>query len=207
MKYSQKPFWRHGLTVARTIINAWRKLFLPKIAREIFQVSCLYQLVYGRLPNLPNTLTNKLPAQESQTSSAVLQMLLETLHKARQSYVQAESLERVRREPKQNVRNYEKPFTIGKTVFYQRPNKFWRGPCKVVGIEGPIVLVKRGGETIKVHKWRVRANPNHQLNLKNEIDGVTEPAGTDYPMKTNETNIANNLKGNRLVCQGLRALL
>ena len=76
----------------------------------------------------------------------------------------------------------------------------------MVGIDGSLVLVRHGGQTIKVHKCRERVDPNHQPTQKNEINGETEPTETDNPMKTNETNRANSLKDKSSVCLSLRAI-
>ena len=56
-----------------------------------------YQLVYGRNPNLPSVLTNKPPALEGTTMSAVVGQHIEALHSARSAFTKSECSERIRR--------------------------------------------------------------------------------------------------------------
>ena len=55
------------------------------------------QLVFGRNPNFPSILTDKLPALDEKTNSEVLLDNLNALHAARKAFVSAEADERIRR--------------------------------------------------------------------------------------------------------------
>ena len=88
------------------------------------------QLVYGRLPNLPNVLRDKVPALEGITSSVVFQRHLGTLHQARRSYLEAESSERIRKALRHKLRAYNCHLEVGCRVYYQPRTKHWRGPAK-----------------------------------------------------------------------------
>ena len=56
------------------------------------------QLVFGKNPNLPTNINNKLPALESPTtSSKVISERLSAMHSAREAFVKAESCEKIKR--------------------------------------------------------------------------------------------------------------
>ena len=56
-----------------------------------------YQLVFGHNPNIPGNQENKLPALTSTTSYQIVADHLNSLHKAREAYIQAENSDRIRR--------------------------------------------------------------------------------------------------------------
>ena len=55
------------------------------------------QLVFGRNPNFPSMLTEKLPTLDNKMNSGVLLDNLNALHTARKAFVSAEADERIRR--------------------------------------------------------------------------------------------------------------
>ena len=115
-----------------------------------------YQLVYGRNPNIPTVANAELPALENETSSQIVQQHLTALNRARKAFVMAESSEKIRRALKHNVREPNAESSVGDTVYYKRKSNKWRGPAKVVGMDGKIFLVKHGSQILKIHWCRVR---------------------------------------------------
>ena len=98
------------------------------------------QLVIGHNINLPSVLTDALHAFENSTSSDIIRKNMEDMWKARESYIQAESSERIRRALRHNVRTY------ADERHYRRKNfKEWKGPGVVLGQDGEYVLVHHGG--------------------------------------------------------------
>ena len=86
------------------------------------------------------------------TSSDLVRENLNTLHKARENFVESESSEnfvesessdRTRKALKYNVHTYlEVDFQPGERVYYtRRKDKGWRGPAKVLGKETNFVLI------------------------------------------------------------------
>ena len=73
-----------------------------------------HQLVFGTNPNLPNIMTDKLPALIGSISSEIFAKNLNALHSARKAYIQSESEESIRRALRYKV---QKKFSIMGTMF------------------------------------------------------------------------------------------
>ena len=117
-----------------------------------------YTLVYGRNPNLPNLLNNKLPAMSEETECKLLREHLEAKAKAREAFIKAESSEKINRALTHNIRssNNEKYFA-GDVVLYKRlDSPKWHGPGTVLGHDGQTVLVRHGSRYVRVHPCRLQ---------------------------------------------------
>ncbi|CAG2196706.1 unnamed protein product [Mytilus edulis] len=115
-----------------------------------------YQLVYGRNPNLPSVLTDKLPALEGTTMSEIVGKHIETLHSARTAFTRSECSERIRRALRKQTRPSGISYQTGDKVYYKRPdNKEWKGPGVVIGQDGAVVFVRHGGMLVRVHQCRL----------------------------------------------------
>ena len=115
-----------------------------------------YQLVYGRNPNLPGVLTDKLPALEGTTFSDVVAKHIEALHSARTAFTQTECSERIRRALRKQVRPSGIQYKTGDKVYYKRnESKEWKGPGVVIGQDGPVIFVRHGGMLVLVHQCRL----------------------------------------------------
>ena len=56
-----------------------------------------------------------------------------------------------------NIRCNEERFGTGDSVFNKRENaNEWKGPGKLIGVDGTNILVKHGGYVVKVHRTRLR---------------------------------------------------
>ena len=115
-----------------------------------------YQLVFGQNPNLPNVMTDKLPALEGTTTSGIVTSHLNALHSARRAYIEVESSEKVRRALNHKIRANTTNFKTGEKVFYKRDgNNKWKGPGKVIGQDGKIVFVRHGNVYVRVSTNRL----------------------------------------------------
>ena len=116
------------------------------------------QLVFGWNLNLPCVLKDEPPALESTTSSEIVRAHLNALHSARQNYIKAESSERIKRALRHQTRTYvDTSFENGEQVYYRRgQKKEWKGPAKVIGQEGKIVLVRHGVAYYRCHPCQLR---------------------------------------------------
>ena len=117
------------------------------------------QLVFGKNPNLPSNLINKLPALEKPSQSEVVQEKLSCIHAARKAFMEAEASEKVSRALKYQTRNTNPGYTFesGQSVYFKRnDSNRWHGPGKVVGVDGQIVVIKNGARCVSVHSCRVR---------------------------------------------------
>ena len=116
------------------------------------------QLVFGRNPNFPNVLDNKLPAMECSTSSEIVANNLNAMQTARKEYLKSEASEKLNRALKHQVRTYgDVVYQIGELVYFRRKDDDkWKGPAKVVGIDGKQLLLKQGSGSIRVHSCKVK---------------------------------------------------
>ena len=116
-----------------------------------------YQLVFGRNPNLPSTLTDRLPSLEGTTMSETVGKHLNTMFATRQAFLEAECSERLRRALRKQIRPNTGEFETGDKVYFKRSdNPEWKGPGTVIGQDGTVVFVRQGGIVVRVHKTRMR---------------------------------------------------
>ena len=125
-----------------------------------------YQLLYGRNPNLPNIINDKLPALEGSTTSQVVAHNIKALYSARKAFTEAECSERIRRAIRKQTRPSSEKYVTGEKVFYKRPDStVWKGPGTVIGQDSVVVFVRHGGIYVRVHQSRLqRVNDTQQKN-------------------------------------------
>ena len=115
------------------------------------------QLVFGRNPNLPGLLNDKLPALEGVSTSEVVADNLNVMHGARKQFIACESLEKVRRALCHQVRtSIAQTYKNADAVLYKRNLcDRWLGPGTVIAWEHKQVLVKHGGTYVRVYPFRL----------------------------------------------------
>ena len=144
-------------------------------------------LVFGRNTNFPNVLNNHLPALETNISSFTVENNLKAMNNARKAFVQAESSEKIKRALKHKIRSCnDAVFDNGDKVYYKRNNNpRWRGPGCVIGRENQNILVKHGGDFIRVHPASLihvnKAVPRRQENDEQEIVAPQEIVAQGHP--------------------------
>ena len=160
-------------------------------------------LVFGKNTNFPSVLTNELPAMETKISSATVENNLKTMNSARKAFIEAECSEKIKRALKHTVRSCnDAVFENGDKVYYKRNNNpRWKGPGCVIGQDGKNVLIKHGGETIRVHPVSLihvhKAVPTNPENVQNLASKEKTP---DFKMMENDEDEAqeeNNLEMDR----------
>ena len=117
-----------------------------------------FQLVLGRNPRLPSTLTDELPAMTQTNMSDMLKTNLNAIHSARTAFIACENDEKIRRALKSNIRaSGETKYVTGDKVFYKRDSSTqWHGPGSVIGQMDQQVFVKHGSFYIRVHPCRLQ---------------------------------------------------
>ena len=136
-----------------------------------------YQLVFGRNPNLPSVLVDKVPALEGKTTSQVVADHIKALYSARRAFTEAESSERIRRALRKKTRIASETFVLGDKVYYKRPNNpEWKGPGIVVGMDGVVFFIRHGSTMVRVHQSRlIKVHPsNSRESRENTPDAPTE---------------------------------
>ena len=149
------------------------------------------QLVFGFNPAILDVFNSKLPALEPVTSSDIVRENLTALHLARKDFIRYESDEKIKRALKHRVRPTRvDDLSNGDNVFYKRNDSDeWHGPGVVVGIDNKVVLVRHGGEMIRVHVVRLVRAPSESeeisqsrsqkdVNERQPPEEVTEASGT-----------------------------
>jgi hypothetical protein len=120
------------------------------------------QLVFGRNPALPNVIGEINPAMiEEGNETQLVRENLNAMHKGRVIHVQQEAEEKIKRAFKHQIREHKlEDVEMNEEVYYKREDeKEWRGPAKVIGIDGKTVIVKHGGsmrEIARVHITRIK---------------------------------------------------
>ena len=110
-----------------------------------------HQLVFGENPNLPNIMSNILPALERTTSGEVFAQHLNALHGACKAFIQTEADEKIRRALRNKVRASERVFENGDRVFYKRERKArWLGPGQIMFQDGKVGFVRHGAVFVRV---------------------------------------------------------
>ena len=110
-------------------------------------------LLFGKNTNFPNIINNELPAMETDISSATVEKNLKTMNNARKAFIEAECSEKVKRALKHRVRTCnDAVFESNDKVYYKRNNSpKWKGPACVIGQDNKNIIIKHGGETVRVH--------------------------------------------------------
>ena len=140
------------------------------------------QLVFGKNPNLPSLLNDKLPALEGVSTSEIVANNLNAMHAARKSFIESEASEKLRRALRHQVRtSLADSYKNGDLVLYKRnESDRWRGPGTVIGWEHKQVLVKHGGTYVRVHPCRLTLYPNQQtFSEKTDTNEDIEPPNQD----------------------------
>ena len=150
------------------------------------------QLVYGRNPNFPSVLIDKLPALDEVSNNngdIASKMLLENLnalHSARRAFISAESSEKIKRALVRKTRTATSlVYENGESVYYKRDGEpAWKGPGTVIGKDGSVVVVKHGSSTVRVHPSRlmhensefaINTTPDQNAKVAEVIDRPASP--------------------------------
>ena len=144
------------------------------------------QMILGMNPSFPSILNDKLPALSSSNDIAyTVEENLKAMRLAREACVQAESSEKLKMALRSNVPSYNNDkFENGQKVYYKRKDTRWSGPAVVIGSDGKTIIVKHGGEIVRVHISRLihvdkcAANVENYSN-KQEIDNKENTTTTE----------------------------
>ena len=153
------------------------------------------QLVFGRNPNLPSFLNNKLTASEGVFTREVVASNLNAMHVARKQFITCKSLEKLRCALCHQVRTGIAQSYKNGDVFYKRNLcDGWLGPGTVIEWEHKQVVVKHGGTYVRGHPCRLVPHPEKCQRFP-ESESIIEP--TTSPCGPKETsNISLSEKNN-----------
>jgi hypothetical protein len=134
------------------------------------------QLVFGRNTGVPSAADiDNLACMEKGGESQYLLDTMLAMRKSREIFVSADAEDRVRRALLHNTREHPIELAVlGEWVNYKRDGESqWRGPARVVGVDGKTVFVKHGSslrEVQRVHITRLGGS-----NVKDEVNPVIHP--------------------------------
>ena len=151
------------------------------------------QLVFGRNPNFPSVMHDKLPALEGKTTSEVVSDNLNAMHSARKAFIASEASEKIRRALRHNVgKSVDVKYITGDSVYYKRKDDAkWKGPGTVIGQDGQQVLVKHGSVYVRVHPCRLvleKGKETQCLQQRNRSDETIGDKGTILSEQTNQND-------------------
>ena len=149
-----------------------------------------YQLAIGQNPTLPCAITDEPPALTHLPANEIIEQNLKSIHKAREAFIQSENSERIRRALNHNIRTYsDTKYLLGDSAYIKRANeKRWRGPGKVLGQDGQLVLIKYGSNHVRVHPCRITLDQNVTIPLKDTITNDNDNFEQQTFNKLNPTN-------------------
>src|ERR1700755_2535405 len=153
------------------------------------------QLVFGRNGKLPNN------TDEEERSMGVvgnegeqLRETIEGIHKAREAHIKQEAEDRVKRAMRGQIREHKLELAEpGEEVYYKREiDNNWRGPAKVIGRDGKVVIVKHGGtlrEIARVHITRLAGCGQKRVDEETENNAI---ADEEEEKRTGDKHISFN---------------
>jgi hypothetical protein len=159
------------------VLLSWANM--AKNSLQMWHGYSSYQLVFGKNPNLPNVMTAQLPALEGTSTSEVLVKHLNSLHAAREAFIESEADERVRRALRSKIRASERKYNHGDRVYYKRENsERWLGPAKVIFQDGKVVFVRHGSTFVRVSPNRL--NPMGNVHVQGEDYNTIVSRGDEF---------------------------
>ena len=140
-----------------------------------------FQLVFGKQPNLPDIMSDKLPALEGVTTSESVAAHITAMYAGRKAFTEAMYDEKIRKALRHKVRAVERRYISGEQVFYRRDGdkKEWRGPATVIGNKGSVHYLVHQGEVVRVAACRLVAlgDADEQIGSK-EVEHPPRPGAS-----------------------------
>ncbi len=161
------------------------------------------QLVFGRNPVIPNLVDEEgmsVVSMERGQEEEIVKENLEAMQKAREVTIKNESCMKIRTAMRKNVREHRiEEVMINDEVYYKREEeKQWRGPAKVIGVDGKIVIVKHGDsirQIARVHITRIQRATNERKLEEIAVEQNNEAVEEGLVMVRRETVIDEDNNG------------
>lgn len=142
------------------------------------------QKVFGQNTTKWKDLECMSPSELEETNeSSRLGELIQIQRKVRDIFTNTECRNRIKRALKERIRSHPINLAnIGDYVYYKREKeKQWKGPGKIIGVDGKTVLVKHGGLLRNVHRihiTRIGENYDKKTIEETEDEDIEEESGS-----------------------------
>lgn len=109
-----------------------------------------------------------------------MEQYLSVMNKAGEIKIKQESDEKLKRALRNRIREhkFEDAINIGEKVYYKRENESkWRGPAKIIRIDGKSVIVKHGStlrEIARIHITKIQKYNENEKEEYGETDNAYE---------------------------------
>ena len=137
-------------------------------------------LVFGYNPLLPSVASNKSPALSMRKYSSIIKEHLDTMKKARETFLKSETAQETRRVLNQFscCTSYgDNKYLVRDQVYYQKEkSKYWYGPGCVIGIDGLFVLLRDKSSVFRLHVSKL------QPANKSDLTSADSIAQNNYPL-------------------------
>ena len=142
--------------------------------------------IFGFNPAYPNFAIDDPPALE-EPKSKIVEMNLKAMRVAKEEFMQKDSDERLKRALKHNIRENKLAEVVpGDKVFYKRNlSNEWRGPASVIVKDGSQILVRHGGNIVRVHSVRLKKFPGQ---IAGQVETPTRLEPVDSQKKSSQEN-------------------
>ena len=171
------------------------------------------ELIFGYNVNSPSVLTDKLPALEPHTTSDMVRIMQNARHTAMKNHIEVDASDKIRKALRAKTRTYaDEYYEPGEKIYYQRPSdRGKRGPATVLGVDGQLVLVRHGGQFMRIHPCqlqkvklstkpeskpevnmeKIETQPKNKVIEKNDIDDESEiNIREEFVNEENENEVA-----------------
>ena len=129
-----------------------------------------FQLVYGRIPSIPNIIDEPPNVIEIKSHSKALEDQLKAMHECRAAFIKSQNCEKLKQALRTKMRTAQHNYSHGDYVYYRREkDDKWLGPAKVVYQDGKVICVRHGRYFGQVHANRLHpVKPELVEKIKSE---------------------------------------
>ncbi len=159
-----------------------------------------FQLVYGRVPSIPNIIDEPPNVIEIKSHSKALEDQLKAMHECRAAFMKSQNCEKLKQALRTKMRTAQHNYSHGDYVYYRREkDDKWLGPAKVVYQDGKVICVRHGRYFGQVHANRlhpvkpeltekIKAEETKAESANNENNKAESAREESHPITQNQTN-------------------
>lgn len=155
-----------------------------------------FQLHVGYNPILPTVTKGQPPAMEGRTKSEILGKHLTAMHRAREEFIKAESSSALRKVLKSKIFPRGEEVSEGDWIYYLKDDgkakgtesKMWKGPSKVVAINGKKLFIDQGARLGTVNRDFAVVVGDEYWKVSSDVEAVRDATDNIHDGNDNSTN-------------------